>query len=143
MVHICFVALLMHATLATATRVLSLPGDQIVQGGQPTDSICGSCCQQGSYCTATSSTALLNIGSSQVTVPTGTGMTCMLRSRSVAGAVDGGLCLPDVAQISSSAISTVCTDYLVVSELVPMLALFRPDPDFCCRICRVQHPRTL
>ncbi len=112
--QVCVILLLGLAS-AAATTVLSLPADQIVKDGSAATAICSSCCQQGSYCGTTSTDVVLQQGSLLVSVPKKLQMTCLLRDRTVQGAVDGGLCVPDVAAIKDSDIQDFCLDYLKVT----------------------------
>ena len=64
---------------AASATVITFPPDVPVPGGQSVGVVCGECCQSGTYCGMTSD---------------GKAMTCILRDRSVFGAVDGGLCVP-------------------------------------------------
>ncbi len=82
-----------------------LPADVAVLHGTAVHAVCDSCCQDGKYCgTVSEDTMILlpNGTGDQVIVPRGTNMTCMLRSRNVFGAVDGGLCVPSTFSTGTS-----------------------------------------
>lgn len=85
----------MSFVVASGRADLTLPPDIPFEGGMSVHAVCGSCCQGNMFCGAVqNSTTLHDSWGSTVTVPEGSRMTCMLRKRSVFGAVDGGLCLP-------------------------------------------------
>lgn len=72
-------AFALYCCAAASATVITFPPDIPVPGGHSVGAVCGDCCQSGSYCGKTSD---------------GKAMTCILRDRSVFGAVDGGLCVP-------------------------------------------------
>lgn len=82
---------------AVSAAVTSLPADVAVPGGRSETSICGDCCQSGSYCGKTSD---------------GRDLTCMLRARDVFGAVDGGMCVPST---STGSMESFCQLYTSVN----------------------------
>lgn len=100
---------------AMATTVLSLPADVAVPGERQANRICSSCCQQLSYCNRIDQAEDVTVGSSRVSVPKNTAMTCILRDRNVPGSMDGGLCVPDVAGITTSTVVDFCLNYLQVT----------------------------
>ncbi len=84
---------------AVAKTVTRLPSDVPVTDGFQNNNVCGTCCQDGAYCGAVPEDMLLADATRPTTnllVPKGTNMTCMLRARNVFGAVDGGLCVPSL-----------------------------------------------
>ncbi len=93
---------LLALTLATPSRseiVTRLPADVPVTDGVAVNSICGNCCQEGAYCGTVSEDIVLagaTTPTSNLLVPKGSNMTCVLRARNVFGAVDGGLCVPSL-----------------------------------------------
>ena len=89
---------------------VSLPGDRPVPTGTETRWICGTCCQSGSFCGQTEAATYFE----EQPIPENTDMTCVLRDRSVPGAVDGGLCVPNVEWITSDSVQDFCLDYLKV-----------------------------
>lgn len=81
---------------AVAKTVTRLPSDVPVTDGFQNNNVCGTCCQDGAYCGAVPEDMLLADATRPTTnllVPKGTNMTCILRARNVFGAVDGGLCV--------------------------------------------------
>lgn len=95
------IVVLLALTLATARSeiVTRLPADVPVTDGVAVNSICGNCCQEGAYCGTVSEDIVLagaTTPASNLLVPTGSNMTCVLRARNVFGAVDGGLCVPSL-----------------------------------------------
>ena len=108
----CLVPLLLHTICVAASyAVLSLPGDRVATSGTDSSLICGSCCQGGSYCGQTDTIVSYNT----ITIPADIPMTCLLRDRSVPGAVDGGLCVPNIQSITPDSIQNFCLEYLKVS----------------------------
>ncbi|KAL0029721.1 hypothetical protein WJX79_004502 [Trebouxia sp. C0005] len=84
---------------AVAKTVTRLPSDVPVTDGFQNNNVCGTCCQDGAYCGAVPEDMLLADATRPTTnllVPKGTNMTCILRARNVFGAVDGGLCVPSL-----------------------------------------------
>ena len=83
--------------LLLATVALSL-AQEAYQPTIPTSNVCGRCCQQGTYCEPTSTDTTLARAAGGLDagflIPAGSSMTCFLRDREQAGAVDGGLCIP-------------------------------------------------
>ena len=68
-----------------------LPADIPILDGHRVNAVCGSCCQGGSYCGVVPEDTRIG---SRLLISKGSNMTCVLRSRSTYGAVDGGLCVP-------------------------------------------------
>ena len=98
---------------ALADIVTRLPADVPVTDGLAVNSICGSCCQGGAYCGTVPEDVLLagvTRPASNLLVPMGTNMTCMLRARDVFGAVDGGLCVPSLLP-KHFPIETLCRSF--------------------------------
>ncbi len=92
---------ILMATPALSDIVTRLPADVPVTEGVEINSICGSCCQDGAYCgTVSEDIVLADAGATRpatnLLVPKGSNMTCVLRARNVFGAVDGGLCVPSL-----------------------------------------------
>ena len=76
-----------------------LPADVPIPNGQVVQTICSSCCQAQEYCGPVLQDVTVPDPakpSASVFIPHGTNMTCILRDQSVDGAVDGGLCVPDI-----------------------------------------------
>ena len=94
--------------VASAT-LITFPADVAVTGGQSVGSVCGDCCQSGSYCGKNSA---------------GTAMTCMLRARNVFGAIDGGLCVPDTFPLTGS-IEDFCQVQKSVRSRNPVVLLLQ------------------
>jgi len=87
------------ATPALSEIVTRLPADVPVTDGVAVNSICGTCCQEKAYCGTVSEDIVLagaTTPASNLLVPKGSNMTCVLRARNVFGAVDGGLCVPSL-----------------------------------------------
>ena len=63
------------------------------------------------------------------TVPANSNMTCYLRDRNQAGAIDGGLCVPDLVPD----ISQFCSDLAqsAVAKVVPVIYEARPSEAGC------------
>ena len=89
-------AVIYCVAVASAT-LITFPADVSVLDGTAVQSICGDCCQEGSYCGSTAADTYIpkpSDHSMKLFVPKGTAMTCIMRARDVSGAVDGGLCVP-------------------------------------------------
>ena len=96
---VTLLALTIALPSAHSEIVTRLPADVPVTGGTQTDSICGNCCQDGAYCGTVSEDIVLADAtrpSTNLLVPKGSNMACVLRARHVFGAVDGGLCVPSL-----------------------------------------------
>lgn len=90
-VFVAMLALVATAICSAESKNIQLPADIPVLDGHRVDTVCGSCCQGGSFCGVVPQDIRI---SSRLLISKGSNMTCMLRSRSTYGAVDGGLCVP-------------------------------------------------
>ena len=113
---------------ALAQTLARLPADAPVTDGTVVNSICGTCCQDGTYCGSVPEDILLASSTrpaSGLLVPMGTNMTCMLRARNVFGAVDGGLCVPSLLP-QQFPIKTLCRSLDQVHLMILLALLTEP-----------------
>ena len=108
------------AAAVTTLKASDIQHDPPVINGTAVTTICGSCCQKKQYCnTTTKAVTLVKAAgglNAKVSIPAYTNLTCYLRDRSQVGAVDGGLCVPNLSPVIPD-IADFCNQYSSATSL--------------------------